>query len=156
MLVSKSHITHNTPTTSLTAVPDTFFTPENVEEAVEYPQKFIFDPEDSASQTSPPDTVTTENETAPVTAGVSARGRQQKLSRAMQESIAQKDLYGHTSMNYMAASTTVDNSKDRAFFIDDDQFHDWHLQLQESMSHPIAFHAEMMGHNVLTSSAPTA
>jgi hypothetical protein len=63
----------------------------------------------------------------------------------MQESITQKDFYGRTGMHYMAALTTLDSNKNDAHFIDDDHFHDWHLQLQDRMSHPVAFHAEMMG-----------
>ena len=39
---------------------------------------------------------------------------------------------------YMAAhSVTHDN---------DDLFHDWHLELQDWMHHPIVFHAEIMGY----------
>ncbi len=41
-------------------------------------------------------------------------------------------------MHYMASQATTGNT-------DEDLFHDAHLQLQEHMRNPIAFHAEMMG-----------
>ncbi len=41
-------------------------------------------------------------------------------------------------MHYMASQATTGN-------MDEDLFHDAHLQLQERMSNPITFHAEMMG-----------
>ena len=64
----------------------------------------------------------------------------------MQDSIAQKNFYGHRGMHYMAATAMTpsdDDSDDDC--MDDDAFHDWHLDLQDRMSNPIAFHAEMMG-----------
>ncbi len=41
-------------------------------------------------------------------------------------------------MHYMASQATTGNTGE-------DLFHDAHLQLQEHMRNPIAFHAEMMG-----------
>ncbi len=41
-------------------------------------------------------------------------------------------------MHYMASQATTGNT-------DEDLFHDAHLQLQEPMRNPIAFHVEMMG-----------
>jgi hypothetical protein len=78
----------------------------------------------------------------PVSDGISSRGRQQTLSRTMQQSIAQKDFYGKRCMHYIAASTTESSD---ITFDDEDAFHDWHLELQDRMTDPIAFHAEMMG-----------
>ncbi len=41
-------------------------------------------------------------------------------------------------MHYIASQATTGDT-------DEDLFHDAHLQLQERMSNPIAFHAEMIG-----------
>jgi hypothetical protein len=60
----------------------------------------------------------------------------------MQESIAQKSFYGKKGMHYMSNSASV-SIDDECF--NADTFHDWHLDLQERMSNPIAFNAEMMG-----------
>jgi hypothetical protein len=56
----------------------------------------------------------------------------------MAESVSQQDFYGNQSMHYMASQDTTGDT-------DEDLFHDAHLQLQERMRNPIAFHAEMMG-----------
>jgi hypothetical protein len=58
----------------------------------------------------------------------------------MADSKSHHDFYGTTSMHYMADVST-------AYFNEtpEDLFHDQHLNLQESMGNPIAFHAEMMG-----------
>jgi len=124
-------------------VPSTY---NNIENASETSGEFIFDPGDSYENPSlQPETVITEPVTTGVTSvdgGISSRGRQRTLSRAMQESIAQKQFYGSSGMHYMASSATT--SEDTTY-ADEDEFHDWHLELQERMSHPIAFHAEMMG-----------
>ena len=118
--------------------------PPSIEDASTANDEFIFDPSDSNMD--PPhadETVAAEqHEEIPVSAGVSSRGRHRRLSRAMQDSIAQKDFYGRTGMHYMAASSTTAVSEPD---MNEDDFHDWHLELQERMSHPIAFHAEMMG-----------
>ena len=117
----------------------------NIENASETSGEFIFDPGDSYENPSlQPETVTTEPVTTGVTSvdgGISSRGRQRTLSRAMQESIAQKQFYGSSGMHYMASSAIASENT----YADEDEFHDWHLELQERMSHPIAFHAEMMG-----------
>ena len=73
----------------------------------------------------------------PISAGVSSRGRQRTLSRAMAESLGQRDFYGRANMHYMAASSWATES--------DDELHEKHLALQDRMRHPISFHAEMMG-----------
>ncbi len=73
-----------------------------------------------------------------VTAGTSQCGRVPTMSRKMAESVSHQNFYGDQGMNYMASQATT-NEKD------EDIFHDSHLQLQERMRNPIAFHAEMMG-----------
>jgi hypothetical protein len=65
----------------------------------------------------------------------------------MVESMSQWDFYGNQGMHYMASQTTTDNT-------DEDLFHNAHLQLQERMRNPIAFHAEMMGDIQKQSNAP--
>jgi hypothetical protein len=59
------------------------------------------------------------------------------MSRAMAESISQKDFYGKGRMYYMAAQAITSHNYNQA--------HDEHLALQDWMRHPIAFLAEMMG-----------
>jgi hypothetical protein len=66
-----------------------------------------------------------------VTAGTSQRGQVRSMSRRMAESVAQ-------GMHHMAHQSTIDKTNE-------DLFHDAHLELQERMLNPIAFHAEMMG-----------
>jgi hypothetical protein len=66
-----------------------------------------------------------------VTAGTSQRGRVRKMSRRMAESVAQ-------GMHHMAHQSTLNETNE-------DLFHDAHLELQEQMQNPIAFHAERMG-----------
>ena len=73
-----------------------------------------------------------------VTAGTSQHGRACTMSQRMAESVSQQDFYGNQVMNYMASQATTSNTYE-------DLFHDVHLQLQEHMRNPIAFHAEMMG-----------
>jgi hypothetical protein len=73
----------------------------------------------------------------PSDAGTSSRGQMRKMSRAMAESISQKDFYGKDRMHYMAAQAITSH--------DYDQAHNEHLALQDWMRHPIAFLAEMMG-----------
>ena len=67
----------------------------------------------------------------PVTAGTSQRGWVRTMSRRMAESIAQ-GLH-HVTHESITGET------------DEDLFHDSHLELQECMRNPIAFHAAMMG-----------
>jgi hypothetical protein len=73
-----------------------------------------------------------------VTAGTSQRGQVHTMSQRMAESVSQWDFYGDQGMHYMASQATTGNT-------DEDFFHNTHLQLQEGMRNPIAFHAEMMG-----------
>ena len=56
----------------------------------------------------------------------------------MAESVSTRNFYRDKGMHYMASQATTGNT-------DEDLFHDAHLQLQEQMRNPIAFHAEMMG-----------
>ncbi len=73
-----------------------------------------------------------------VTAGTSQRGRVCSMSQRMAESVSQQGFYGNQGMHYMASQATTGDT-------DEDLFHDAHLQLQEHMRIPIAFHAEIMG-----------
>jgi hypothetical protein len=66
-----------------------------------------------------------------VTAGTSQCGRVSKMSQRMAESVAQ-------GMHHMAHQSTLNETGE-------DLFHDTHIELQERMQNPIAFHAEMMG-----------
>ncbi len=66
-----------------------------------------------------------------VTAGTSQRGQVCKMSRRMAESVAQ-------GMHHLAQQSTLSETNE-------DLFHDAHLELQERMRNPIAFHKEMMG-----------
>jgi hypothetical protein len=65
------------------------------------------------------------------------------MSRTMVESVSQQSFYGPSGMHYMSqcATTAGTDTGNTA----DDQLHDEHLALQDRMSNPIAFHAEMMG-----------
>jgi len=134
--------------------------PLNVQQPTyEDTSEFIFDPNDSQLEDVLPhdNSIQQPEEPTPhvqpqTSGGVSSRGRQRTLSRAMQDSIAQKDFYGTRGMHYMASSATgtctdYDRDYDRDYdpIDDDDCLHDWHLNLQERMANPIAFHAEMMG-----------
>jgi hypothetical protein len=74
----------------------------------------------------------------PVTAGTSQRGCVRTMSRHMADSVSQRDFYGARNMHYMAHKSTIGETPE-------DLFHDAHLELQERMRNPIAFHAEMMG-----------
>jgi hypothetical protein len=60
------------------------------------------------------------------------------MSQRIAESVSQQDFYGNQGMHYMASQATNGNTNE-------DLFHNAHLQLQERMRNPIAFHAEMMG-----------
>ncbi len=60
------------------------------------------------------------------------------MSRRMAESVSQCNFYGDQGMHYMSSQATTGET-------DEDFFHDSHLQLQDQMRKPIAFHAEMMG-----------
>jgi hypothetical protein len=56
----------------------------------------------------------------------------------MAESVSQQDFYGNQGMHYMTSQATTGD-------MDEDLFHNAHLQLQECMRNSIMFHAEMMG-----------
>ncbi len=73
-----------------------------------------------------------------VTAGKSQRGQVCTMSQRMAESMSQQNIYRNQGMHYMASQATTDDT-------DEELFHNTHLQLQEQMRNPIAFHAEMMG-----------
>jgi hypothetical protein len=65
------------------------------------------------------------------------------MTCAMADSIDQRSFFGSLDMHYMSApATTACNSDSQS---DEDLQHEEHLSLQDRMSHPIAFHAEMMG-----------
>ncbi len=74
----------------------------------------------------------------PVTAGTSLRGRACTMSKRMAEPVSQREFFGNKNMHYMAHQSTIGETEE-------DLFHDSHLELQERMRNPIAFHAEMMG-----------
>ncbi len=62
------------------------------------------------------------------------------MSRKIAKSTSQQDFFDRSGMHYMAnlLTTAFDETPE-------DLFHDYHLDLQERMWNPIAFHAEMMG-----------
>jgi hypothetical protein len=66
-----------------------------------------------------------------VTAGTSQRGWVHTMSQRMAESVTQ-------GLHHMAHQSTFEDTNK-------DLFHNAHLELQERMRNPIAFHAEMMG-----------
>jgi hypothetical protein len=72
-----------------------------------------------------------------VTAGTSQHGQVCTMSQRMAESVSQRTFYGDQGMHYVASQATTGGT-------DEDLFHNTHLQLQEQMTNPIAFHAEMM------------
>jgi hypothetical protein len=75
-----------------------------------------------------------------VTAGTSKSRRICTMSRKMAESTSPCDFFGTSGMHYMAnLSTTACNETP------EDLFHDYHLDLQEHMQNPIAFHGGIMG-----------
>ncbi len=65
------------------------------------------------------------------------------MTRAMADSIDQRSFFGSSGMHYMSAHTTTACDSDGQ--TNEDLKHTEHLSLQDCMSHPIAFHAEMMG-----------
>jgi hypothetical protein len=66
------------------------------------------------------------------------------MSRTMAESIDQRSFFGSSGMHYMSSCATATTGDDDGQTMEDCQ-HDAHLSLQDCMSNPIAFHAEMMG-----------
>jgi hypothetical protein len=75
-----------------------------------------------------------------VTAGISQRGRIRTMSKKMAESTSQKNFFGTSGMHYMANKSTTAFDETAQ-----DLFHDQHLEIQERMRNPLAFHAGMMG-----------
>jgi hypothetical protein len=70
-------------------------------------------------------------------AGTSLHGRFCKMSRAMAESVSQREFYGRDKMHYMASQAICEH--------DHEHLHNSHLDEQERMHHPIVFLAEIMG-----------
>jgi hypothetical protein len=65
------------------------------------------------------------------------------MTRAMADSIDQRSFFGSSGMHYMSAhATTVCNSNGQTY---EDSHHDEHLSLSDRTSHPIAFHAKILG-----------
>jgi hypothetical protein len=74
-----------------------------------------------------------------VNAGTSQRGRVCTRSCKMADFTTQRNFYGTAGMHYMENQSLLTGRTP------EDLFHDQHLELQEHMRNPIAFHAEMMG-----------
>jgi hypothetical protein len=60
------------------------------------------------------------------------------MAERMAESVSKWNFYKGQGMHYMSSQATTSK-------MDEDLFHDSHLQLQEQMRNPITFDAEMMG-----------
>jgi hypothetical protein len=75
---------------------------------------------------------------APVTAGTSQHGQACTMSRRMAKSSFQCNFFGTTGMHYMVNQSLLTGETPK------DLFRDQHLELQERMRNPIAFHAKMM------------
>ncbi len=80
---------------------------------------------------------TAHEEPPAVSTDVSSRGRIRKPSRRMQESAAQREFHGKGYYAAMQAELHAGMTPDK--------LHDYHLDLQDRMRNPVAFHAEMMG-----------
>ncbi len=65
-------------------------------------------------------------------------GRVHTMSKTMANSVSQYKFYGNAQMHYMALEAIMGKAPE-------DIFHNSHLELQEQMRNPVAFHAEMMG-----------
>jgi hypothetical protein len=76
-------------------------------------------------------------------AGTRSRGRVRTMTCAMADSIDQRSFFGSLGMHYMSARATTACDSDGQ--TNEDLKHKEHLSLQDRMSHPITFHAEMMG-----------
>jgi len=75
-----------------------------------------------------------------LTAGISRSGRVCTMSRRMANSKLQCNFYRSAGMHYMANVSEAYLNE-----TPEDLLHDQHLDLQERMRNPIAFHAEVMG-----------
>ena len=62
------------------------------------------------------------------------------MSRAMAESVSQREFFGNDKMHYMAARAVTKRDYDHA--------HDEHLSLQDRMHHLIAFLSKMLGNTM--------
>ena len=62
------------------------------------------------------------------------------MSQRMAEPTSQQGFFGNAGMHYMAHRSTASCDK-----TPEDLFRYQHLELQERMQNPIAFHAKMMG-----------
>ncbi len=62
------------------------------------------------------------------------------MSQKMAKSMSQRDFFGNAGMHYMGDQLTAACNE-----TPEDLFHDQHLELQERVQNPIAFHVEMMG-----------
>jgi hypothetical protein len=137
------------PTSSTTTVPasiSTGLSPADFEDSFS-----LFDPSDLGLETSSHHTTTPATSRThhpanppapaeplpPTEAGTSSRGRIRTMSRAMAESVSQRSFFGRGNMHYMASKSVCEHD----YAAD----HDFHLELQERMRHPIAFLSEMMG-----------
>jgi hypothetical protein len=76
-------------------------------------------------------------------AGTSSPGHVHTMTLTMDESVDQRNFFGTSKMHYMVHNATTARDNDGQTV--EDRQHDAHLDLQDHMSHPIAFHAEMMG-----------
>jgi hypothetical protein len=95
-------------------------------------------PRNRPANTLPPSTSTSTPD-----AGTSSRGCVCTMTCTMADSIDQRSFFGSSGMHYMSAyATTACNSDGQTY---EDLQHDEHLSLQDCMSHPIAFHAKMIG-----------
>jgi hypothetical protein len=80
---------------------------------------------------------------ASLKAETSLRGQNCTMSHTMVESVSNQSFFGPTGMHYMSACATTTGTDDGQ--TTEDHLHDKHLALQDHMSNPIAFHAEMLG-----------
>jgi hypothetical protein len=125
--------------------------PSSDTEPIEFTQDYVPDDDISISGDSTSSIQFSEGDIAPPlqepqptpTAGISSRGRVRKLSRAMQDSLAQRSFYGDRGMHYMGNRAVLSELEEAEILYIKE--HENHLSLQERMRHPIAFHAEMMG-----------
>jgi hypothetical protein len=76
-------------------------------------------------------------------AGMSLQGENCTMNHTMGESVSQQSFFGPTGMHYMSACATTTGTNDGKTA--DNHLHDEHLALQDCISNPIAFYAEMMG-----------
>ena len=90
-----------------------------------------------------PETHTVPPVTPSPRAEISTRGHARTMMRAMAESADQRNFFGTSKMHYMVHRATTAHDNDGQTV--EDHQHNAHLDLQDRMSHPIAFHVEMIG-----------